>query len=435
MVGNSIKYSDIIKKDNVSLVNRSEDRALTVERKMPIKHITINNIDLKKTGLFYNIKYLKITENEDGLSFAEIRFYNENLSFTDDSIFQEQNIVQIWTGYQETGLEKRGSFRINKVTTKFDVGQETEIIVECVSPEYDMMATERRETYFKMKDSDIAARIADFYGFDISIQDTERTYPQVTKVNISDWDFLKKRAKLYGYQLYIHEDTVRGKMVLHFHEPYLRGPVIGPIQYGGGNRASLESFHVYKSNTFAFGKKTVYTGADPISGEFISLASSEEEESVFQRELRTKRDKNDAVLASNVSAVNGEQPKEFLIHLGHIRDRAELSLETQRVSEFSRYYLFGVGVIIGLERIKKRSIIRITNIGRYSGFWYVTKAVHSIIDIYQLRIEAVQIVAGEQLELPDIPKYDIFPEPTQDRDRRASGNFIDKFKRNNPVRL
>ena len=72
----------------------------------------------------------------------------------------------------------------------------------------------RTETYRNVKDSDIAAQIARRAGVQVGTVDNSRTtHEHVSQANVSDWEFLRARAREIGFEVLVAD----GK--LHFRRP------------------------------------------------------------------------------------------------------------------------------------------------------------------------------------------------------------------------
>ena len=106
---------------------------------------------------------------------------------------------------------------------------------------YDLSQTFRREeerkarTWQNTTDSQLARDIASRHAFspvDLDIETTTVVIPYVAQGNISDWEFLQKRAERIGFELFVE----LGKF--HFHKPKDAGRVtVGALEYGRNLRS------------------------------------------------------------------------------------------------------------------------------------------------------------------------------------------------------
>jgi phage protein D len=75
-------------------------------------------------------------------------------------------------------------------------------------PSHRLHGGRRTETYRNVKDSDIAQAVAQRAGLKIgTIEDTRATYEHVSQANLSDWDFLKSRALLNGFEVAVEDGS------------------------------------------------------------------------------------------------------------------------------------------------------------------------------------------------------------------------------------
>jgi phage protein D len=62
----------------------------------------------------------------------------------------------------------------------------------------------RTETYRNVKDSDIAAQVAQRAGVKVgAIEDSRATHDHVSQANVTDWEFLRARAREIGYEVLV----------------------------------------------------------------------------------------------------------------------------------------------------------------------------------------------------------------------------------------
>lgn len=430
---------DTLSVDNVK-VNSGEQSEIGMDHTMPIRHITINNRDFRTERIINNVTFLKVIERADGLSTAEIHIFNEDSRYTNDPLLRHQNIVQIWTGYSSfdgRSIEKRGIFRINDIDMRFNMGKKSEIVLYCVSPEYDLSFTDKRRIWEKMTDFQIAKAIAEENGFLFAGQRTSVTYPKIAQIAESDMKFLEERAKLYGYDVYVDDYTIANGRevksnvpVLHFHEPVFLGEPLGPFYYGGENAAAALKYFEAKVDSWYRGIEYIGTQFDPITKEFIDVKSSDDENIKFQKQLAGNKRKSQDL--RDITDIGGKQPTRFLNGEGHFRNREEVSRQTQKFSEFSRYAVTGCGAIIGLEKFKKRRVVQILGIGRFSGFYYITKAIHTITGKkgYTLEFEVIRIAPGEYSQRKKNNARSILDDTTFFSQAETDVVPLDKLKQN-----
>ena len=75
-------------------------------------------------------------------------------------------------------------------------------VVRGYDPSHRLHRGRRTDTYADVKDSDIASRLARRAGLTIGkVDDSGPTHKHVSQVNLSDWEFLKSRAREIGFEL------------------------------------------------------------------------------------------------------------------------------------------------------------------------------------------------------------------------------------------
>lgn len=99
------------------------------------------------------------------------------------------------------------------------------------------MTIGRHSNYFyDLKDSDIIKQIADRYGLEAELDDTEDTHRTMLQYNVSDWDFIVTRAEANGLLCFVDA----GKLVVR--APDDSSDPIVRLSYGGGGEQTV---HIY----------------------------------------------------------------------------------------------------------------------------------------------------------------------------------------------
>lgn len=320
-----------------------------------------------------------------GFSASVIRIVlnNYNNRWGKTALAKEQSSFKATFGYDNPGQFSHGTFVVQKPQFRYEAG-EGPATVEIVGygESVKLGATERREIYRKKSDSNIAEQIAARNGFGADIETTTPVYDQVIQANESDWKFLERRAKLYGYMLYV-EDSV-----LHFHR--VRPRESGISVAGGDIPGALQSFTA-QSRTFMRGLSLTMTQIDPVTKDEISVQSTEAPD-----DLQARLDYKNWVDMVSIKGVG--QPKRFIVGEGHKQTTPELTNMIDQMAKASRYVIMGSGVLHGIESLRANDIIEVNGIGRSSGKYYVTRALHSIDSGegggYRVKFEVVRAGAG-----------------------------------------
>ena len=363
----------------------------SVERRHPIKTVTIENKDLEFELLDDFVTDIFVDQNTDGLSVAKLVLHNLDTNYlVNERLFSMHNKIKIWLGYLDTGQEYQGEFRIQRPTYQF-AERAQKIELYCVSLEYDLMHTERRQAYFKKTDSDIARDIAKRNNLKFDIESTSTLYAQVIQANQSDIKFLESRARLYGYDVFIKNG------VLHFHSPRYDHSGIS-VYYDNGDNSLITEMDIRVDSWYS-GVNWQVTKFDPKTKELYGRQSSNEKGNALQRDL-LKRNNND-IQPHEYSSVNTEQPVRYLVGEGHNQTLAEADKQVQSFSEASRYGVRSCGVLdLGLEVLKPRTIITVLGVGRFSGDYYITRVFHKYSQGYKVNFELARLGFGNQTDEP-----------------------------------
>jgi Rhs element Vgr protein len=68
---------------------------------------------------------------------------------------------------------------------------------------------QKTRTFCQMKDSDMISRIVSNCGLSATVTATSETYPEVIQYNLTDWDFIRLRARDLGYLIWSDAGTLK----------------------------------------------------------------------------------------------------------------------------------------------------------------------------------------------------------------------------------
>ena len=360
--------------------------------------LTIDGQNIEKT---YQVrtKDIMLEENVDhAVSVLTVRFANMNVRFTDEDLWKEHTILKLSLGYKSTGVKPRGGKWIC-MGPKFTYGEgregaSQEITLTAYSQEFRMGRTEKRKVWKNVRDSDIAKKIAGLYGWGTEISQTNPVHEHVAQMNESDWKFLDRRARMYGYQLFVDD---KGK--LHFHKPkYPKKRTT--LKYFMGEKSQLNGFTVWEEPA-QHGKQVYASQVDPLTKELFNVNSQEVPDAITSgTKAKYKgggRDKTTEVAldqagnerkskgtmdSKKIASLKGEsdggtkpvtdaQPRMFLFEEGHHQTRKELQAEVEGFSQHTRWLVKGQGQVIGLETMRAGDLVEIIGVGRNSGEYYI----------------------------------------------------------------
>lgn len=300
------------------------------------------------------------------LPMCRIRLANIGKELSSTILAKEQTTFSLRLGWNNPGLEGHGSFVVQRPKFRFDGSSEGSAEVEIVAygEQVKLAVAERREVYRKMRDSEIAERIAGRHGFEVEVDRTELVHDQVIQANESDYKFLARRALLHGFNLMVEDG------VLKFHAPR-------PCESGVrltclDANASINNFMNFsvQSRTFQRALTLRISQVNPITKEEFEVVSGEDPTSV-QRDLKVDN-------WAEMVTVDGERPEQFITNEGHEQRREQLQDQVNRMAEATRWVVSGKGDAIGLETLRPQRILTMEGIGRSSGRYLATRVRHCI---------------------------------------------------------
>lgn len=314
------------------------------------------------------VEKINVCESADYcISTIKIVFSNDFLRFTDENFWEQDKPIKLWLGYRGVGLRRRGGLFYScgpkYVFSKGESGGKPKIILTGYDESFRLGRTEKRRVWRNMTDANIVREIAKEYNWGADVQDTKVLYEHVAQVNESDWKFLDRRARYYGFQIYLENG------VLHFHEPRYRNSGIRMIYYKG-NESQLNGLTVWQE-VLQTAEEVVATQVDPLSKEVFQVASQEIEDEITKQ---TKKDfKEGTIITSKtISSFQGEQSRLFMFEEGHKQTRSSLQEEVESFSRSTRWLIKGEGQVIGLENLRVRDVVDVIGCGRASGQYYVS---------------------------------------------------------------
>lgn len=320
------------------------------------------------------VEEIIVTESADyTVSSIKIIFYNEKFKFGDDSLWDRGKTIKLRFGYSGTTLERRGNTFISQGPrlTYSDAKNHPKVVLVGFGEEMKLGKTEERVVWRNVRDSEIARKLAIKYGWgfsDKTIETTEPVHEHVAQVNESDWKFLDKLARYYGFQVYVEDG------MLHFHSPrYVKSGIT--LLYAAGQNSVLNGITVSEM-PLQFGKTVVASQVDPLSREVFTVSSAEIPDEITAR--TTDNYKEPLVKSDSISSLGEVQPVTYMTEEGHKQTTNSLQTEVEGFSQHTRWLVRGDGNVIGLERLRVRTCLEIIGIGRDSGEYYVNELTTSI---------------------------------------------------------
>ena len=177
-----------------------------------------------------DLRSITIQEDLEVLSMFTLELHNWDdvlmqVSWSDSSLFAIGNEVQISLGYV-ADLQKVMLAEITSLEPVFTAGQPPLLAVRGYDHRHRLARGRKSRTFVQMKDSAIAEQIAREAGLRSQVDPTQVTLSYVIQSNQSDWDFLRRRASLIGYEIFVRDK------VLYFRSPPTANPPADKLSLG-----------------------------------------------------------------------------------------------------------------------------------------------------------------------------------------------------------
>ena len=329
--------------------------------------VELEGQDMKKHHYTEFIESVYVEDTCDKIPIARIIFNNEDGRFTNEPLFDADKKLKVYVGYPEAGIESKVGIFYTRPAKKIFT-EKPQIIIEGWGEEVLMSFPERRRLWNDAKDSDIAQEIADAYGFEAIIDETDEQFPQITQANESDMNFLIRRAKLYGYVVYVKFST------LHFHAPKYTFSEVS-LRYRQGEQSTLAGFSVETLRDYR-AKQYTASQMDPITQEYFQVEGSDLQDEIS----KTTSERFDNVdLWDKLMKANQQTPYGYLVNEGHSQTKERYQSYVDARAKVSRWILRGSGSCIGLQNLNAGDTINLLGIGRWGGEYLMTKVVHDYV--------------------------------------------------------
>jgi phage protein D len=217
----------------------------------------------------------------------------------------------------------------------------------------------RTRTFIEMKDSEIASQIAGDLGLSADVEATKTVHEYVIQDNLTDWEFLRERARLNGCELQVQEKQ------LVFKKP--PSTPAGEIELAYG--VNLLSFSAEMTAAEQVGTVEVH-GWDPMAKQEIVGTSKRAAVTTDIEERSTggdlaKRSFNDT--ATMVIA------REHVDSPGHAEAIAQAA-----INELEQSFVYAEGAVIGDPKMRLGTKVKLANVGdRFSGSYYISEVTHT----------------------------------------------------------
>lgn len=231
------------------------------------------------------------------------------------------------------------------------------ITVRAYARSHRLQRGRQSKSFLEMTDSDIVRKVAQGASLQVEVDDTTTQHAYVLQYNQTDWEFLRERAALNGFELFVSGRT------LYFREPK-NGQNAGPEQKLWDN---LQRIRVTMSTADQVGS-VVVRAWDVTTKEAIVGTASNGNLSPTIGETKTG-----AQFASDF----GEKTVYIVNRPVASQDEAD-TLAKAIYDELDASFVEAEGTSLGDATIKPGLTLKLSHIGtRLDGDYYITSAVHS----------------------------------------------------------
>lgn len=312
-----------------------------------------------------DIQSVTVSEDLDAPGMFAIELLNwdaikSQVTWVDDSLFDIGNQVEIQMGYQNKLISLIGG----EIT-----GLEPEFHLDILAPSlvvrghdlrHRLLRGAKSRSFTKMKDSEIASQIATERGLQARVKDTNIKLDYVLQANQTDLDFLQERARRIGYEVVVENKN------LYFRPPQNDTQKILTLK----REEDLLEFSPRLSSMNQVGQVEVHSWNLKEKKAFTGKAAAGNETTTMKGSTTGPQNVNKAFGQTSHIIVN--EP---------VSTQAEADqIAMGQFNEMALAYITGEGVCLGYPEIHAGSVIEMTGLGRrFSGFYYVTSAIHSYV--------------------------------------------------------
>ena len=348
-------------------------------------------VDIEETALGPSItQFITQVEYEsaDGMAdMAKIVVQNPDQKIADLKILQAGNEMSIWFGYGSQ-IKHIGRVTLRRARYNFPQSDVSQIEVSGYTADAKMMdnAPEKgKDRYFKkVTYAEIAARVADRYGFGPDIDPTpDEPDTRTHKAGVTDYQLVKACANLTGFFFWVDWDPDANLWVLHFKDPAnVLDAVAQPdftFRYNDGDLSSLLSF---QPELLIQGART----------KLKVLLKNHRTGAEIEEEIEEDTESADILATDETSEVEDEHKgvTPIKVFLGEFSFELEGAKKFKTAAEakqwaaqwFRRHrenFILGSGMTIGAETLMSRQIHTLEGLSKtLDGKWYFSNVRHTL---------------------------------------------------------
>jgi phage protein D len=331
-----------------------------------------------------------------------ITLQNPGGRLLEDTVLEEGRSIEV-SAEGEEGPVQLCTGKISAYEPEFTGGHQS-LTVRGYDLAYGLYRSKHRTTYVQMTDSDIVQRIARDVGLQADVESTQHVHEYVFQNNLTHMEFLRQRARLIGYEIFVRGDT------LVFRGASSEDDATCSLTWGD----DFSEFHPRLSVAEQVDEVIVRGWNPATKSEVIGRAvQGQGAPDIGER-------RSGAAVASEVWGAASIQ-----ISDRPVRNQSQADVIAQAVlDERTRGFVTGDGVCRGNPAITCGSRVQIEGIGsRFSGTYYVTACTHRMSkeEGYVVRFSVSSRFPGSVVEMLRGPN----------QESRCFGTFVALVTNNN----
>jgi phage protein D len=277
------------------------------------------------------------------------------VKWIDDDLFREGTAVVVRMGYRDR-LDELFAGEISGLEPEFQSAEPPLLTVRGYDRRHRLMKEKKTTSYVRMRDSEIAARIASEANLSPAVEDTGVVHEHVLQHNQTHLEFLQQRAERIGYEAFVAGRT------LTFRPRAVNGSESLVL------RREIELLEFYpRSTTMNQVAEVTVRGWDPKQKREVVAHSR-------PGDVRGGLGSTTGPAAMQ-RAFSGART---LAVRSPVASQAEADrLASGLLNEMALRHVTGEGVCIGRPDLRPGRLVKIDGVGRrFSGLYYVTSAEH-----------------------------------------------------------
>ena len=310
-----------------------------------------------------DIQSVSVVEDLNALSMFTVVLYNWDqeklaVSWSDAKLFAIGADVKISLGTVDD-VHPVMTGEITSLEPAFTADEPPTLTVRGYDHRHRLARSQKTRTFARMKDSAIASQVAMAGGLRAKVVDTKITHEYVVQHNQTDLEFLRKRARLIGYEVYVRDK------VLYFQPPQHAKPAAATLRIG----EEITEFTPRLQTLNQVGELSVRGWDMTAKKVLVGKAAAGSESTLMGGKssgpARTKK------AFGKADAISVDVP---------VPTKAQADgMARQRFDEHALTYIQGEVECAGNPQLQAGTVVKIQGAGdTFSGAYYITSVTHSV---------------------------------------------------------